>query len=123
MKPVRASRITQCYKCHEDIEPGERRLDDVITIGKVFKGKPQERLGYRRIHWHPACWEVYCAEYFAEHQTAPKVEGRGRAKVLDLTEDQRVDRHKTLVNLRALHKYYGERLGRHSDLRRSGLNH
>ena len=106
MKPVIASKPTTCHKCGETIERGERRLDDVITIGKMFKGQPKERLGYKRVHWHPYCWEAYCVEYFKEHKEPPKIEGRGRQKILNLTPEQKALRHKTLVNLRALAKYH-----------------
>jgi len=101
MKPVIAKRVTTCHHCHEEIQPGGDRLDDVIKTPKF----------YRRIHYHPACFQTKIATWYDENRdkiiSHPHAGGHPPS---NLTEEQRNKRQKILVRLANLVAYYTPRL-------------
>ena len=101
MKPAFAVRETTCYKCHEPILPGERRLDDIIKKPKFL----------RRIHYHPACAWMRFMEWWDNNEGRPSPMARGGSGIPSpYSEEEKQLRAKALHRLRTLTNYWVDKL-------------
>ena len=100
-----AFRVTECCYCHQPIEKGSRRYDDVISI------RTKETKFYRRLHYHPPCWDEKTKKWFDENQDKEQNRGHGGGRTpLDLSEEDKIKRKKALIKLSGLWQYYMPKL-------------
>jgi len=105
MRPVIARRETTCDYCKKPIEKGQDRLDDVIAINT------KKEKWYKRIHYHPSCFEEKATKWFDENRDKIPVYAHGGGRPpLDMSEEDKAKRHKILIQLSGLFTYYMPKL-------------